>query len=79
MKQAGGRRRQINAVLQTLRLSETSQEFFIQQAPQKNYWLLLDGFFSPSPIMGQAHKEDVGEAMTDGSQLSLKRFDFWGI
>lgn len=79
MEQAGGRRRQINCVLQTLRLSEASQEFFIKQAPQKNSRFLLDSFFSPSPIMGQAHEEDVGEAMRDRHTcLSLKRLDFWG-
>lgn len=79
MELAGGRRRQINAVLQTLRLSETPEEFFIKQTHQKNYWLLLDGFFSPSPIMGKVHEENLGEAMTDrNTYLSLKRFDFWG-
>lgn len=60
------------------RPSDTPEELFIKQTPQKNYWLLLDGFFSPSPIMGKAHEEDVGEAMTDRNTcFSSKRFGIW--
>lgn len=48
------------------------------QAPQKNYLLLLDGCFNTSLVMGQGHKEDVGEAMREGNtHFSFKRFGFW--
>lgn len=77
MDQAGRSRRQRYAILQMLRLSKTPQQCLLKQAPRKNYLLLLDGSFSTSLVMGQAHEEDVEEAMRDGNTcLSSKRFGF---
>lgn len=78
MEQAGRSRRRRNIFLRMLRLSKTLQRCFLKQAPQKNDLLLFDGFFSTSPIMGQAHEEGVGEVVREGNTcFSFKRLGFW--
>jgi len=78
MEQARRSRRQRNANLQMLRLSKSPQQCLLKQAPQKNCLLLLDVCFNTRLVVGQAHEENMGEAMREENTcFSFKRFGFW--